>query len=119
MPGGHATGRQPGPDPGMMTTAANGGRISHLRGDLTMHWLWVFLIGLVVGIVAKFLLPGKDPGGFIVTGLLGIAGSLLAGWLGQQLHFYGPDDSAGFIASVIGAIILLLLYRLFTRKRTA
>ena len=83
-----------------------------------MHWLWAFLIGLVVGIIAKFLVPGKDPGGFIITGLLGIAGSLLASWAGQQLGWYGPEDSAGFIASVVGAIVLLLIWRMF-RRRTA
>jgi uncharacterized membrane protein YeaQ/YmgE (transglycosylase-associated protein family) len=83
-----------------------------------MHWLWAFLIGLVVGVIAKLLVPGKDPGGFIITGLLGIAGSLLAGWAGQQLGWYGPDDTAGFIASVVGAIVLLLIWRMF-RRRTA
>jgi len=83
-----------------------------------MHWLWAFLIGLVVGIIAKFLVPGKDPGGFIITGLLGIAGSLLASWAGQQLGWYGPEDTAGFIASVVGAIVLLLIWRMF-RRRTA
>ncbi|HMH67572.1 MAG TPA: GlsB/YeaQ/YmgE family stress response membrane protein [Pinirhizobacter sp.] len=83
-----------------------------------MHWLWAFLIGLVVGIIAKFLVPGKDPGGFIITGLLGIAGSLLASWAGQQLGWYGPEDSAGFIASLVGAIVLLLIWRMF-RRRTA
>lgn len=83
-----------------------------------MHWLWVFLIGLVVGIVAKLLMPGKDPGGFIITAVLGIVGSLLATWLGQSvLGWYGPGQSAGFIASVAGAIILLLIYHLlFNRK---
>ncbi|WP_250623923.1 GlsB/YeaQ/YmgE family stress response membrane protein [Pinirhizobacter soli] len=81
-----------------------------------MHWLWAFLIGLVVGIIAKFLVPGKDPGGFIITGLLGIAGSLLASWAGQQLGWYGPEDSAGFIASVVGAIVLLLIWRMFRRR---
>ncbi|MEO6799051.1 MAG: GlsB/YeaQ/YmgE family stress response membrane protein [Rhodanobacter sp.] len=83
-----------------------------------MHWLWVLLIGLAVGIVAKLLMPGKDPGGFIITALLGIAGSLLATWLGQHvLGWYHAGQSAGFIASVAGAIILLLIYHLlFNRK---
>lgn len=81
-----------------------------------MHWLWVFLIGLVVGIIAKLLVPGKDPGGFIITGLLGIAGSLLASWAGQQMGWYGPEDTAGFIASVVGAIVLLLIWRMFRRR---
>lgn len=83
-----------------------------------MHWLWVFLIGLVVGIVAKLLMPGKDPGGFIITAIIGIAGSLLATWLGQHVFgWYQQGQSAGFIASVVGAIILLLIYHLlFNRK---
>ena len=82
-----------------------------------MHWLWVFLIGLIVGVVAKFLMPGKDPGGFIITALIGIAGSLLATWVGQNVFsWYREGQSAGFIASVIGAIVLLLLYHLIKRK---
>lgn len=82
-----------------------------------MHWLWVFVIGLVVGVVAKLLMPGKDPGGFIITGLLGIAGSLLATWIGVNvLGWYQPGQSAGFIMSVIGAVVLLLIYHLIRRK---
>lgn len=82
-----------------------------------LHWIWMFLIGLVIGVVAKFLMPGKDPGGFIITGLLGIAGSLLAGWLGQTLGWYRPGQPAGFIMSVIGALILLFLYRLLLKPK--
>jgi uncharacterized membrane protein YeaQ/YmgE (transglycosylase-associated protein family) len=81
----------------------------------------MFLVGLLVGIVAKFLMPGKDPGGFIITGLLGIAGMFLGGWL-SNLIFHtgtpgGPIEPSGFIGGVIGALILLALYRMFTRKR--
>jgi uncharacterized membrane protein YeaQ/YmgE (transglycosylase-associated protein family) len=83
-----------------------------------MHWLWVAIIGLVVGAIAKFLMPGRDPGGFIITMLLGIAGSFVATWIGQAVGWYGPGQSAGFIASVIGAIILLAMYHMF-RRRTA
>ena len=84
-----------------------------------MHWLWVFVIGLVVGVVAKLLTPGKDPGGFIITAIIGIAGSLLATWVGQHLfNWYQEGQSAGFIASVVGAIVLLLLYHLVKRKST-
>jgi uncharacterized membrane protein YeaQ/YmgE (transglycosylase-associated protein family) len=84
-----------------------------------MHILGVILIGLVVGIIAKLLMPGDDPGGIIITTLLGIAGAFVATFIGQQLGWYGPNDAAGFIASVAGAIILLLLYRLlFARRRT-
>ncbi|HEX7112205.1 MAG TPA: GlsB/YeaQ/YmgE family stress response membrane protein [Mizugakiibacter sp.] len=82
-----------------------------------LHWIWMFLIGLVIGVVAKFLMPGKDPGGFIITGLLGIAGSLLAGWLGQTLGWYQPGEPAGFIMSVVGALILLFLYRLLFKPK--
>jgi len=84
-----------------------------------MHILGVILIGLAVGIVAKLLMPGGDPGGIIITTLLGIAGAFVAKFIGQQLGWYGPNDAAGFIASVVGAIVLLLLYRLlFARRRT-
>ena len=83
-----------------------------------MHWLWVAIIGLIVGAIAKLLMPGKDPGGFIITMLLGIAGSFVATWIGQAVGWYGPNQGAGFIASVIGAIILLAIYHMF-RRRTA
>ena len=75
-----------------------------------------FIIGLIVGIIAKFLMPGKDPGGFIITAILGIAGSFLATYLGRLLGWYQPDQIAGWIGSIVGAIILLLIYRLFRRK---
>ena len=77
-----------------------------------MGILWMLIIGLIVGAIAKLIMPGKDPGGFIVTILLGIAGAFLAGFLGRALGWYGEGDVAGFIASVIGALILLILYRL-------
>ena len=79
--------------------------------------LTTLIIGLLVGAVAKLLMPGKDPGGWIVTILLGIAGALLAGYLGQAVGWYQPGQSAGFIASVVGAIVLLLLYRLLFKRR--
>lgn len=84
-----------------------------------MHWLWVAIIGLIVGAIAKFLMPGRDPGGFIITMLLGIAGSFVATWIGQAVGWYGPDQGAGFIASVIGAIILLAIYHMVRRKTAA
>jgi uncharacterized membrane protein YeaQ/YmgE (transglycosylase-associated protein family) len=77
---------------------------------------WI-LFGLVVGIVAKFLTPGRDPGGFILTTLLGVAGALLGGYLGRALGFYGPNQAAGFLMSVLGAIVLLLIYRAVSRPR--
>jgi uncharacterized membrane protein YeaQ/YmgE (transglycosylase-associated protein family) len=76
------------------------------------------VIGLVVGAIAKLLMPGKDPGGCIITILLGIAGAFVAGYLGQAVGWYQPGQPAGFIASVIGAMLLLLLYRLLFHRRT-
>jgi len=83
-----------------------------------MQWLWIALIGLIVGAVAKLLMPGKDPGGFIVTMLLGIAGSVFATWLGRALGWYQEGQSAGFIMSVLGALIILAIYH-FVRRRFA
>lgn len=80
--------------------------------------LWM-LFGLIVGVIAKLLMPGRDPGGFIVTMLIGIAGSLTAGFIGRALGWYGPNDGAGFFVSVLGAILLLWLYRvIFVRSTT-
>ncbi len=82
-----------------------------------MHFLWMLIIGLIIGAIAKLIMPGKDPGGIIVTMLIGIAGALLAGFLGRALGWYQEGDAAGFIASVIGAILLLIIYRLITGNR--
>jgi uncharacterized membrane protein YeaQ/YmgE (transglycosylase-associated protein family) len=79
---------------------------------------WI-LFGLVVGIIAKLLMPGRDPGGFIITILLGIAGALVGGFIGRAMGFYGPNQSAGWLISILGAIVLLLLYRLAVRRRSA
>ena len=76
-----------------------------------MHIIWSIIIGAIVGLIAKFLVPGRDPGGFVVTPLIGIGGAVVATYLGQFLHFYEPGQNAGFIASVIGAVIILLVYR--------
>jgi len=78
-----------------------------------MHILWMCIIGLIAGALAKLIMPGKDPGGIIITMLLGIAGSLIAGFLGRALGWYAEGESAGFIMSVVGAIILLAVYRMF------
>lgn len=80
-----------------------------------LHWLWVVLIGVVIGAVAKLVMPGKDPGGFIITALLGIAGAVIGTTIGHAVGWYGPGESAGFIVSVIGAIILLAIYRVVKR----
>jgi uncharacterized membrane protein YeaQ/YmgE (transglycosylase-associated protein family) len=77
---------------------------------------WI-LFGLVVGIIAKLLMPGRDPGGFIITILLGIAGALLGGFIGQSMGWYREGEAAGWIVSILGAIILLALYRMMVRKR--
>jgi len=81
-----------------------------------LHFLWMCIIGLVAGALAKLIMPGKDPGGIIITMLLGIAGSLLAGFLGRALGWYQADQGAGLIMSVVGAILLLAIYRLVKRR---
>jgi uncharacterized membrane protein YeaQ/YmgE (transglycosylase-associated protein family) len=81
-----------------------------------MWILTAIIVGLIIGAIAKLLMPGRDPGGFIVTILLGIGGSLVATWLGQQIGWYGPNQKAGWIASVLGAVIILAAYRMFVRR---
>jgi uncharacterized membrane protein YeaQ/YmgE (transglycosylase-associated protein family) len=84
-----------------------------------LGWIGWVIFGLIVGIVGKFLMPGRDPGGFIVTILLGIAGALLGGFVGRALGFYQEGEPAGFIMAVIGAIVLLAIYRaVIGRRRT-
>jgi uncharacterized membrane protein YeaQ/YmgE (transglycosylase-associated protein family) len=73
--------------------------------------LWECIIGIVVGAVAKFLMPGKDPGGIFITMIIGIAGSIIATFIGQSIGWYQPGQAAGFMMSVVGAILLLILYR--------
>jgi uncharacterized membrane protein YeaQ/YmgE (transglycosylase-associated protein family) len=77
---------------------------------------WI-IFGLIVGFVAKLLMPGRDPGGFIITMLLGIVGAVVGGFIGRAMGLYGPEDPAGFIMSVLGAIILLVIYRMATSRR--
>ncbi|MBP1604482.1 MAG: Transglycosylase associated protein [Acidobacteria bacterium] len=77
---------------------------------------WI-VFGLIVGAVAKFIMPGRDPGGLVVTILLGVAGAVAGGYLGQALGFYQPGQAAGFIMSVVGAIVLLALYRMVFGKK--
>ena len=79
--------------------------------------IMTFVIGLIVGIVAKFFHPGKDPGGFIITALIGIAGAFLATFVGQKMGWYVAGENAGFIASVIGALVLLILHRMIAPMR--
>ncbi|MBP1682630.1 MAG: transglycosylase [Ignavibacteriaceae bacterium] len=82
-----------------------------------MEIIGTILIGLIAGIIAKFLLPGRDPGGCIITILLGIAGAFVATYLGKFLGIYEPGETAGFIGAIIGALIILLLYRVFLKKK--
>jgi uncharacterized membrane protein YeaQ/YmgE (transglycosylase-associated protein family) len=83
-----------------------------------MGFLWTLIIGLVVGAIAKLLMPGRDPGGIIVTMLIGVVGALLAGWIGRAMGWYqNPGEGPGIIASIIGAMILLFLYRLVAGRR--
>jgi uncharacterized membrane protein YeaQ/YmgE (transglycosylase-associated protein family) len=81
-----------------------------------LHWLWVIIIGFVVGLIAKFLMPGRDPGGFIITTLIGIGGALLASFVGEKMGWYTQGQPAGFIAAVLGAIVLLLVLRMLRRR---
>ena len=75
------------------------------------------LFGLIVGALAKLVMPGRDPGGIIITMLLGIAGAVLGGFVGRAMGFYGPGEAAGFLMSFVGAVLLLALYRMMVRRR--
>lgn len=75
-----------------------------------MHFIWMLIIGLVVGALAKLIVPGRDPGGIIVTMLIGVAGSFIAGLIGRAVGWYAPGQAAGFFASIVGAVVLLLIY---------
>ena len=82
-----------------------------------MELLWTLVVGLIVGALAKFIMPGKDPGGIFITIILGIAGALLAKFLGQALGLYAEGETAGLIGAVIGAILLLWIYRMVRTRR--
>jgi uncharacterized membrane protein YeaQ/YmgE (transglycosylase-associated protein family) len=84
-----------------------------------MGFLWTIIIGFLAGVIAKFLMPGRDGGGFIVTTLLGILGALVATWLGQAVGWYYPGEGAGLIGAVVGAIIVLLIYRMVVARRAS
>jgi uncharacterized membrane protein YeaQ/YmgE (transglycosylase-associated protein family) len=85
-----------------------------------MHIIWALIVGLFVGVIAKALMPGKDPGGVVITALLGVAGSILASWIGSAIGLYRPGDvGPGIIASIIGSMILLGIYRAVFRRRLA
>ncbi len=82
-----------------------------------MHILWMIVIGIVIGAIAKLIMPGKDPGGLVITCLLGIAGSVVAGMLGHAAGWYREGEPAGFVAAVVGAVLLLAVYRVVTGRR--
>ena len=82
-----------------------------------MHLLWSLIIGLVVGAIAKFVMPGRDPGGIIITMLLGIAGAVVGGMIGRGMGLYETNQTAGFFMSFLGAVILLFVYRLIVGRR--
>ncbi len=84
-----------------------------------MSWLWTLIIGLVAGAIAKWVMPGRQGGGIIVTMILGIVGAFIATWIGQAVGWYRPGEGAGFIASIVGALIVLWIYGMVTRKREA
>ncbi len=83
-----------------------------------MGILWTIIIGFLAGVVAKFLMPGRDPGGFIITTLLGIAGAFVATYLGEAVGWYRAGEGAGFIGAIVGAIIILAIYRMVVGRRT-
>jgi uncharacterized membrane protein YeaQ/YmgE (transglycosylase-associated protein family) len=82
-----------------------------------LAFLWAIIIGFIAGTIAKYIMPGRAPGGFIVTILLGIAGSVVATWLGRQIGWYQADQGARFIGSVVGAVIILAIYGFVVRNR--
>jgi len=86
----------------------------YLEGDSVLVWI---VLGLLAGAIAKLLMPGKDPGGCVITILLGIAGALVAGFLGKAVGWYDQNEGAGFIAAIVGAFLILLIYRLVLRRR--
>lgn len=85
-----------------------------LEGYGIIAWI---VIGGIAGAIAKLLMPGRDPGGCIITVLLGVAGALLAGFIGQKVGWYGSSEGAGFVAAIVGAFLLLLIYRVIAGRR--
>lgn len=84
-----------------------------------MSIIWTIIIGFVAGVIAKFLMPGpNEPSGFILTTILGIVGAFVATWLGQALGWYGPNEGAGFIGAIVGAVIVLAIWGAISRRRT-
>lgn len=85
-----------------------------------MSIIWTIIIGFVAGVIAKFLMPGRnEPSGFVLTAILGIVGAFVATWLGQAIGWYGPGEGAGFIASIVGAVIVLAVWGMISKNRAA
>ena len=82
-----------------------------------MHIIWVIIIGFIAGAIAKFLMPGRDGGGFIITTLLGVGGAIVANFLGRAIGWYTEGEGAGFIAAIVGAIIILSVFRFIKKKQ--
>src|SRR5205085_9555109 len=99
------------------TSGQNLAKSRYARRIVMQGLIGTLVIGLIIGAVAKLLMPGRDPGGCLVTVLLGVAGALVAGYLGRAIGWYEPGEPAGFIASVIGAMLVLLVYRFFLIRR--
>jgi uncharacterized membrane protein YeaQ/YmgE (transglycosylase-associated protein family) len=94
--------------------------LSSLQEKPAMGILWTIVIGFLAGVVAKFVMPGKnEPSGFVLTTILGIVGAFVATYLGQTLGWYGPNDGAGFIGAIVGAVIVLAIWGAVARRRTA
>ncbi len=98
--------------------ARSGDAARLLHKAIRMNIIGSIIIGLIVGVIAKLLHPGKDPGGFIISILLGLGGSLVAGWLGRTLGWYNEGEPAGFIFSVVGAVLILAGYRMLSKKKS-
>jgi uncharacterized membrane protein YeaQ/YmgE (transglycosylase-associated protein family) len=101
-----------------LQSALTGAKAPGSKEELMFGVIGWILFGLVAGIIAKLLMPGRDPGGVIVTMLLGVAGALLGGFLGRAMGLYGPGESAGIFMSILGAVVLLALYRVMVRRPT-
>lgn len=93
-------------------------RIGPSAKESKMGFLWIIIVGAVVGALARLLMPGRDPAGFFVTAILGMVGAVVATLLGRALGLYGPDQAAGFVASILGAVLVLYIYKSM-RKRQA
>jgi uncharacterized membrane protein YeaQ/YmgE (transglycosylase-associated protein family) len=107
-----------GVDPNGSSGGGDRGKVLE-NGRKRMHVIWMLITGLIVGALAKLVMPGRDPGGIIVTMLIGLCGAIIAGFIGRMLGLYEHGQGAGFIMSTLGAIVLLVLYRLVTHRHSS